>query len=167
MKTAAPSNLTRTFTCWFSISCTLPNKILPPGITKEHLEEFFTMKSKEVIGEFHSLKLTLNQKYNNHQCFVNFLSEKSAKSAVDFFKKIDLEKMNLNLEVKYREPEKNTDPNQNPLLNAELKLKKNEIETESSSNLAKKKTHLSSAEKMKDQNVSSLKTQDEENKRYI
>jgi hypothetical protein len=131
-------NLTKTFTCWVSVSCSLPNAILPPGITTKHLEEFFKVKSKEEIGEFHSLKLVPSEKYKNHQCFINFLSEKCANKAVTYFNKISIAD-NIKLEAKYRPNEKISDQNNNPLLQSNLKLKDNgNSDAESLKNVQKK-----------------------------
>ena len=113
-------NLTKTYPCWIAVSCTLPGNFLPPDITKENLEEYLTVKSKE-IGEFHSLKLDKNEKYKNYQCYINFLSEKCANKAVSFFNRVELS--NLKLEAKFRQAEKINDKNQNPLLSSDLKFK--------------------------------------------
>jgi hypothetical protein len=106
-------NAIKTYTCWLSISCTLPNnEILPPNITKEHLEEFFEFKAKE-IGEFHSVKLKYVEIHKSFQCYVNFLTEDSAKQAVKLFDQQELE--NLKIKSEYRPPKENKKPN--PLLN--------------------------------------------------
>ena len=103
----------KTFTCWLSISCTLPNNdILPSNITKENLEEFFEVKAKE-IGEFHSVKLNYVEIHKSFQCYVNFLTEDSAKQAVKLFDQIELE--NLKIKSEYRPPKENKKPT--PLLN--------------------------------------------------
>jgi hypothetical protein len=115
-------NLTKTYTCWVSVSCSLPDTILPPGITTKHLEEFFKVKSKEEIGEFHSLKLNPNEKYKNHQCFINFYIRKD--KAVTYFNKISISD-NIKLEAKYRPNEKINEQNNNPLLQSNLKFKDN------------------------------------------
>jgi hypothetical protein len=104
--------LIKTYTCWLSISCTLPNnEILPPNLTKEHLEEFFEVKAKE-IGEFHSVKLEYVEIHKSFQCYVNFLTEDSAKQAVKLFDQIELE--NLKIRSEYRLPKNNK--KLNPLL---------------------------------------------------
>ena len=77
--------LIKTYTCWLSISCTLPNnEKLPPNITKENLKEYFEVKAKE-IGEFHSVKLEYVENHRSYQCWINFLTEDSAKQAVERF----------------------------------------------------------------------------------
>jgi hypothetical protein len=102
----------KTYTCWLSISCTLPNnEMLPPNITKDHLKEYFQVKAKE-IGAFHSVKLEYNEKYKSFQCFVNFLTEDSAKHAAKRFDRIELD--NLKIKSEYR-PLKESNA-QNPLL---------------------------------------------------
>jgi hypothetical protein len=98
----------KTFTCWLSISCTLPNNdILPSNITKENLEEFFEVKAKE-IGEFHSVKLNYVEIHKSFQCYVNFLTEDSAERAVKLFDQIELE--NLKIKSKYRPHKENKIP---------------------------------------------------------
>jgi len=106
-------NLPKTYTCWLSISCTLPNnQILPPNITKENLKEYFEVKAKEV-GAFHSVKLEYNEKHKAFQCFVNFLTEDSAKQAVKHFDRVDLD--NFKVKSEHR-PSKENNNAQNPLL---------------------------------------------------
>ena len=130
-KYQSTENLTKTYTCWLSVSCTLPGQTLPPGTTEDHVEEFLKKKSRE-NGEFHSLKLSFNEKYKKYQCFINFLSEKSANRAVDFFNRIDLGNLKLKLEAKFRQPEKTNDQNINPLLESDSKFKsKSDLNSES------------------------------------
>ena len=98
-------NLPKTYTCWLSISCTLPNnQMLPSGITKENLKEYFEVRAKE-IGELHSVKLKYVKEHRSFQCFVNFLTEDSVKQAVKRFDRIELD--NFKLKSEYRPPKDN------------------------------------------------------------
>jgi hypothetical protein len=106
-----------TFTCWLGIGSTLKGSVLPPTVSKEHLEDFIKTKAKS-IGDFHSLNLTFNTKHNCYQCFVNFLSEKCAQKAVCIFNEIDLSY--LEIKAEYRPSIKKTE---NPLFELETKSK--------------------------------------------
>jgi hypothetical protein len=92
-------NLIKTYTCWLSISCTLPNnEILPPNITEDVLERYFKEKAKRV-GALHSINFKSIEKNKSFRCFINFLTENSAKQAVKLFDRIELE--NFNIKSKY------------------------------------------------------------------
>jgi hypothetical protein len=105
--------LSKTYTCWLSISCTLlNNEKLPPNITEDDLEGYFKENAKQ-IGAFHSINLKYIEKHKSFQCFINFFTEDSAKQAVKLFDRIELE--NFKIKSKYWLP-KGNDNAQNPLL---------------------------------------------------
>ena len=98
--------LIKTYTCWLSISCTLPNnQMLPSGITKENLKEYFEVRAKE-IGELHSVKLKYVKEHRSFQCFVNFLTEDSVKQAVKRFDRVELD--NFKVKSEYRPAKENS-----------------------------------------------------------
>jgi len=105
-------NLVKTFTCWLSISCTLPNnEKLPPNITEDDLEGYFKEKAKK-LAAFHSINLKYIEKHKSFQCFINFLTEDSAKQAVKLFDRTELN--NFRIKSKYWLLKDNNA--QNPLL---------------------------------------------------
>ena len=104
-------------TCFISINCTLPNRQLPPGITTDHLREYFLneLLLKNVDG-IHSIAISWVEMHKKHQCFINLLSEKNAKKAVAFFKQVIID--NIELDSEYRPPNNNNNQmaSLNPLL---------------------------------------------------
>ena len=165
--------LIKTYTCWLSISCTLPNnEILPPNLTKEHFEEFFEVKAKE-IGAFHSVKLKYVEIHESFQCFVNFLTEDSAKQAVKRFDRIELE--NFKIKSEYRPPKNTKKPN--PLLNhaerrrvAAAKGKASFLQTQSNKHLRSRseaRPKLKQSVKRPKSNSKACAKQSENIKRYV
>ena len=65
------------------------------------MKEFFEITSKKEIGQFHSIHLEYVEKYKNHQCFINFVTENAARRAVEYFSKFEMQN-HLELKTEFR-----------------------------------------------------------------
>lgn len=123
-------------TCFISINCTLPNLQLPPGITTDHLKEYFLneLLLKKNVDGIHSIAISWVEMHKKHQCFINLSSEKNVKKAVAFFKQVVID--NIELDSEYRPPNNNNNQmaSLNPLLSNYADMNKTPSLQKASSN---------------------------------
>ena len=92
---------------------------MPKGITEDILKQFIETQSREQ-GNFVNLILNYNQKSKGYQCLVYFSIEESAKKAVEFFNRIDIN--DLKLIAEFIRPHTKKDSNENSPMAAGIKF---------------------------------------------
>ena len=88
-------------------------------MTEDILIQFIENKSREQ-GNFVNLKMSYNEKSKGYQCLVYFSTEESAKKAVEFFNRIDIN--DLKLIAEFIRPHTKKDSNENSPMAAGIKF---------------------------------------------
>jgi len=80
-----------------------PNPLIPPSESNlKCVEDYIRLKASQIDG-FHakSFNIQFNEKFKNHQCFVNYATSVQAKAACELFKNIRIH--DCQLKYIYRE----------------------------------------------------------------